>query len=188
MRNIISLQPSDIVIQIVPKNPNESLQDTVYLPDKSEGYIVPINLFFVDNVGKDFCGAFELKTIYYNNAIKRDIINELYDSGKTFDIYIRLNSSKENIESPKVLQIFNNVSINGRELLIPEFGQIITYRYYFTNNSDPWNIPIEKIEALRPPNQYIYDYAVSKAIKDQTTAIKEIKDEIVKELIMQRPL
>ncbi|NLU37635.1 MAG: hypothetical protein GXX78_01935, partial [Bacteroidales bacterium] len=75
MRNIISLQPSDIVIQIVPKPPNESLQDTVYLPDKSEGYIVPINLFFVDNVGKDFCGAFELKTIYYNNAIKRDIIN-----------------------------------------------------------------------------------------------------------------
>ena len=92
------------------------------------------------------------------------------------------------IESPKVLQIFNNVSINGRELLIPEFGQIITYRYYFTNNSDPWNIPIEKIEALRPPNQYIYDYAVSKAIKNQTTVIKEIKDEIVKELIMQRPL
>ena len=99
-----------------------------------------------------------------------------------------VHSSKENIESPKVLQIFNDVSINGRELLIPEFGQIITYRYYFTNNSDPWNIPIEKIEALRPPNQYIYDYAVSKAIKDQTTAIKEIKDEIVKELIMQRPL
>ena len=119
---------------------------------------------------------------------KPTIYSFIFSWFKTFDIYIRLNSSKENIESPKVLQIFNNVSINGRELLIPEFGQIITYRYYFTNNSDPWNIPIEKIEALRPPNQYIYDYAVSKAIKNQTTVIKEIKDEIVKELIMQRPL
>lgn len=74
MRNIISLQPSDIVIQIVPKNPNESLQDTVYLPDKSEGYIVPINLFFVDNVGKDFCGVFEFKTIYYNNANRKSVV------------------------------------------------------------------------------------------------------------------
>lgn len=188
MRNIISLQPSDIAIQIVPKTPNEQTQNIVYLPDKSEGFTIPTNLFFVDNVGKDLCGVFELKTVYYNIAIKRDIINELYDSGKTFDIYVRLNSSKENIESPKVLQIFNDVSINSRELLIPEFGQIITYRYYFTNTSEPWNIPIEKIEALRPPNQYIYDYAVSKAIKDLTATIKETKDEIVKEFIMRRPL
>jgi len=33
---------------------------------------------------------------------------------------------------------------------------------------------IEKIEALRPPNQYIYDYAVSKAIKNLQHALEKL--------------
>ena len=82
MRNIVSLQPSDIAIQIVPKTPNEQTQNIVYLPDKSEGFTIPTNLFFVDNVGKDLCGVFELKTVYYNIAIG-DFYQAVWNGTKT---------------------------------------------------------------------------------------------------------
>lgn len=174
------------MIQIVPQIGNEQPENKVSIPDETIGFIIPINLFFADYIEKDFCGTFEVNTIYYNESIKRDIINELYENKATFDIYVRLASSKKNIKSPKILQIFNNVHINGREFIIPEVGRPLTYRYYFTNTVDPWAIPIEKIEAMRPPNQYIYDYAVSKAVKDLkypienlTASIKDIKNTLL---------
>ena len=172
-KQIIAFSPSDVTVQIVPQS-NQQNNTIVSIPDESIGFTSPMNLFFVDNMGSDLCGVFEIKTIYYNEAIKNDIINDLSDSGTNFDIYVRQKSSKENITSPKILQIFNNVHMHGREFIIPELGNTITYRYYFTNCNDPWSIPIEKIEAMRPPNQYIYDYAVSKAVKDLKYPIENV--------------
>ena len=173
MKQIISLSANDIIIQIVP-NLDKIQSDKISIPDEIEGYSIPMRLFFVDNIGKDLCGVFEISTIYYNDSIKRDIINHIYDTETKFDIYVRMRSSKENLVSPKILQIFNNVYMNGREFIVPEIGKVLTYRYYFTNTNDPWSIPIEKIEAMRPANQYIYDYAVSKAVKDLKYPIENL--------------
>ena len=173
MKQIISLSANDIIIQIVP-NLDKIQSDKISVPDETEGYSIPMRLFFVDNIGKDLCGVFEISTIYYNDSIKRDIINHIYDTETKFDIYVRMRSSKENLVSPKILQIFNNVYMNGREFIVPEIGKVLTYRYYFTNTNDPWSIPIEKIEAMRPANQYIYDYAVSKAVKDLKYPIENL--------------
>ena len=173
MKQMISLTANDIIIQIVP-NLDKIQSDKISIPDEIEGYSIPMRLFFVDNIGKDLCGVFEISTIYYNDSIKRDIINHIYDTETKFDIYVRMRSSKENLVSPKILQIFNNVYMNGREFIVPEIGKVLTYRYYFTNTNDPWSIPIEKIEAMRPANQYIYDYAVSKAVKDLKYPIENL--------------
>jgi len=173
--HIIALTPGCINIQVVPKFLNET-NNKINIPEEDLGYIIPLKLFLTDSFNKEFCGVFEIGTVFFNENIRRDILDELYRDNVQFDIFIRQVKSEEQ-SGPKVLQEYRNCKFYRQELCIPETGLITFYRYHFSNSDKPWEISTEKIEALRMPNQYMYDYAVSKAIKNLQYSIKDIWNE-----------
>lgn len=185
MKHVIHFSPGDLMIQIIPKTSKLLItaeNNLVRYPDEQLGFIIPVNIFFVDSVKRELCGVLEIGTIFYNENIKRDMIGEIFEEDTIFDIVVRRRSSKDaDGNGPKIIQMINDVHMNRRELVVPEIGNNVVYRYYFTDSNDPWDIPIEKLNAMRPENQYIYDYAVSKAVKDlrfpidnMTNAISEL--------------
>lgn len=174
---IFLLSPSDTILQIIPewlKTENNS----VVLPDLTAGYVVPVRKFFLEKVETDFCGVMEIRSFYINTKVHKDLIEELYENGTHFDIYIR---QKYNDGCPKVLKIYPDCTLYQQEFAIPELNDNVFNRYYFTNCSEPWEISHNKLSDLVPVNQYIYDYAVSKAIKDLNKDLQNvIKDTLVK--------
>lgn len=179
--HIIALSPGDITIQVVPKFLNET-NNKVNIPEEDLGYSIPMRLFLTDTFEKEFCGVFEIGTIFFNENIRRDILDELYRDQVTFDIFIRQRkvSNEEIGLGPKVLQEYRNCKFYRQEFYVPEVGLTAFYRYHFSNSQEPWDIPTEKIEALRMPNQYMYDYAVSKATKNLQYTLKDIHEDQVK--------
>lgn len=170
---IITISPADINIQIVP-TVNENPSSRISIPLEEQGYIIPLNLFLVDNYNNnEFCGVFEVGTIFFNENIRRDILDELYRDNVYFDLYVRQRIFESSL-GPKIIKEYTNCRLYRQELIVPEIGLITKFRYYFTNSNEPWEISIEKINSMRPPNQYIYDYAVSKAIKNLTTPLDKI--------------
>ena len=173
--SIFALSPGDITFQIVPEWMQAS-SDMTELPDITFGYNVPIKKLFVEQSGDEFCGVIEIVSIFANTKIHKDLIEELYSNGSHFTIYIR---QRSDIECPKILRIYEDCSFYQQEFAIPAIENAVFTRYYFTNSEDPWTIEQEKLDYLTPVNQYIYHYAVSKAIKDLN---KEIKDSWSKSL------
>ena len=170
---LISLSPTDITIQIIPEFLKNS--EKIELPDNNTGYIFTTKKFIVDQIENEFCGLFEIVTIYFNDKIRRDLLEELYSGGLHFDIYVKQNSSKD---CPRILRLYKDCSMCRQEFIIPEVGLNTHIRYYFTNSNEPWQLSEEKIKALTPVNQYIYDYAVSKAIKNLQYSVEDVKKSI----------
>jgi hypothetical protein len=175
---IFSLKPGDTIVQIIP----EWLQTNsteVILPDLSAGYTIPLRKFLLEKFGSEFCGIMEVESFFINTKINKDLIEELYENNTHFDIYIR----QKHIDCcPKVLKIFKDCTLYQQEFAIPEVPETIFNRYYFTNSKEPWDIPESKLDNLIPVNQYIYDYAVSKAIKDLNKDLKETVNNTVKKI------
>jgi hypothetical protein len=183
----INLQPNNILIQIVPEFLKKQ-SDSISVPSQDIGYLVPVRLFLADHaktsyncvedintICNEFCGAFEVVSIYFNEKIRRDLLDELYNDNIHFDIFVRNQSGTEDdISGPKILKIYSDCYFYRQEFLLPENGLPVCTRYYFTNSNDPWPIQSQQIESLRPPNQYIYDYAVSKAVKNLQYPLNDI--------------
>jgi hypothetical protein len=175
---IIAISPADINIQIVPTT-NENNPTRISIPLEEQGYIIPLNLFLVDNYNNnEFCGVFEIGTIFFNENIRRDIIDELYRDNVSFDLYVRQRIFESSL-GPKIIKEYANCRLYRQELIVPEIGLIAKFRYYFTNSDAPWEISIEKINSMRPPNQYTFDYAVSKAIKNLSYPINDIAKSLI---------
>jgi hypothetical protein len=166
---IIALSPGDILIQIVPEF-LEYKTEMISLPDLSVGYLVPLKKLYIDQIDKEFCGVAEVCSIYINTKINRDLLEELYNNTTHFDLYIR----QRNNNCPKVIRIYNDCTMYRQEFSVPEIGLTTSVKYYFTNSNDPWEIPDEKLQQLVPENQYYYDYAVSKAIKNLQKSVEEL--------------
>jgi len=160
---IIAISPNDINVQFVPNYNKNEIKVTV--PEPEIGHIIPLKLFLVEQYNKEFCGVFEVSTLFFNENIRRDILDEFYRDDVQFDIYIRQRQSID-IEGPKILKEYKNCHLYRQQLAIPEISLTTTFRYYFANTPEPWEISNDRINEMRPPNQYIYDYAVSKAIKN----------------------
>lgn len=176
---IFSLTPGDTILQIIPewlKTDN----DNVVLPDLSIGYVIPCRKFLVEKFGLDFCGILELQSFYINVKIHKDLIEELYENGTHFDLYVR---QKYNEGCPKVLKIYSDCTLYQQEFAIPESNSSVFNRYFFTNCSEPWDISQSKLDSLVPVNQYIYDYAVSKAVKDLNKDLKNLVTDVVEKLV-----
>ena len=175
--SLITMSPSDITAQFVPNGfAINNDKNVITIPDESIGYTIPLQIFITDKFEEEFCGCLELKSIYFNENIRRDVLDEMHRDNVTFDIFIRtrrLSNDNDMNSLPKVVQEYRNCHFYRQELCVPEVGASVFYRYHFTNSKDPWEIPIEKIESLRPENQYIYDYAVSKAIKNLQFALTD---------------
>lgn len=183
---IIALSPGDVIIQIVPEFVSQNTVNTTKsIPTMDTGYIIPFKSFLTDeyqevtesnntkSVKPIFCGIFDISTIFFNDSIRRDILDELYRDNVTFDIYIRQRPS-ENLIGPSIIKEYNDCYLYRQELSIPEVGLTTLFRYHFTNSNDPWEIPATRMAELKPPNQYIYDYAVSKAIKNLQYPINDV--------------
>lgn len=183
---IISLSPGDTIVQIVPnfhKNTNSNI-----IPNIESGYIVPLKFCLIDECLEEvstetiqgklpkFCGIMEVGTVFFNDKIRRDILDELYRDNVTFDLYIRSRPCSIEYENhgPRVMKTYHDCYFYRQELSIPEVGLIDTFRYHFTNSNEPWQISQERINEMRPPNQYVYDYAVSKAIKNLQYPINDV--------------
>jgi len=160
---IVTLSPSDIKIQIVPEFLTNNNKDIVAVPEAEVGYLLPVRKFLVDQIEDEFCGLLEIVTLYINDKIRRDLLEELYKEQIHFDVYVRAFNT---VDCPKILRIYKDCVFCRQEFIIPELDLSSTVRYYFTNSNEPWQISEEKISRMIPENQYFYDYAVSKAIKD----------------------
>ncbi len=174
---IFAITPGDVFIQIVPKFLNTN-NNKVSIPDPELGYTIPLKLFLVDQYKDEnsldiFCGVFEVATVFFNESIRRDLLDELYRDNVQFNIFIRVRDNSEGI-GPKRLKEYLGCHLYRQQLSIPEVGLTTLFRYYFTNTSEPWEISEARIDALRPPNQYFYDYAVSKAIKNLQYPINDV--------------
>jgi len=167
---LLEISPTNIIVQIIPDFLKTS-NDQMTTPSLEVGYSVPTKVFMTDQANQEFCGIIEVTTLFSDEKIRRDLLEELYLENDHFDIYVRQNTKDDELN---IVRIYEGCSFYRQEFLIPEVGLFATVRYYFTNSSVPWEIPIEKIEALRPPNQYIYDYAVSKAIKNLQHALEKL--------------
>lgn len=165
---IIALSPSDISVQIVPEF-LEQKTEMISLPDLSAGYLVPLKKLYIDQIDKEFCGVAEVRSVYINTKINRDLLEELYNNNTHFDLYIR----QRHKDCPKVIRIYRDCTIYRQELSVPEVGLVTSVKYYFTNSTEPWEISDEKLRQLTPENQYYYDYAVSKAIKNLQKSIED---------------
>lgn len=181
---VFALSPGDITVQIIPEWLESN--DLVKLPEINEGYTIPLRKFFLEEVDKEFCGVMEIASFFVNTKVHKDLIEELYENGTHFTIYIRkcFNSGEG---CPKILKIYKDCTMYQQEFAVPEIGggnnSSIFSRYYFTNSQDPWEILPEKLEKLVPVNQYIYDYAVSKAIKDLNKDLKSNVKDILEHLM-----
>jgi hypothetical protein len=143
-------------------------------------YVIPLGLILVesmhDEVDEAFCGVFEVTSIFSSTAIHNDILDNMHRENVEFNLRIVQKKTKEDdYKGPLIVKEYNNCHIYQQELLYTS-GSIITFRYYFTNIDEPWEISIKKIESLRPPNQVCFDYAVSKSIKNLDITIKEVMD------------
>ncbi len=167
---LLEISPTNIIVQIIPDFLKTS-NDQMTTPSLEVGYSVPTKVFMTDQANQEFCGIIEVTTLFSDEKIRRDLLEELYLENDHFDIYVRQNTKDDELN---IVRIYEGCSFYRQEFLIPEVGLFATVRYYFTNSSVPWEIPIEKIEALRPPNQYIYDYAVSKAIKNLQHTLEKL--------------
>ena len=172
----VALSSSDLIIQIVPDFLTK-LSDTnrIALPETDLGYIVPIRKMLVEQVGIEFCGIMEINTVFVNDKIRRDLLEELYNGKIHFDMYVRQRGN----DCPKIIRHYKDCSFHQQEFDIPEYNQTAYIRYYFTNSNDPWQIEESKLDKLVPENQYYYDYAVSKAIKDLQYPLKDIVDSLL---------
>ena len=179
---IVTLSPADIKVQIVPEFLTTVNKDVVAVPEADVGYLLPVRKFLVDQIEDEFCGLLEVVTLYINDKIRRDLLEELYKDQIHFDVYVR---SFNNIECPKILRIYKDCVFCRQEFIIPELDLSSTVRYYFTNSNEPWQLSEEKISSMVPENRYFYDYAVSKAIKDLKYPLKEIHEALIwhKELL-----
>ena len=161
---LYALSPGDVTVQIVPdwllENSNNG---SIMIPDPEIGYAIPLNKFYIDTISNEFCGIMEVRSVFVNTNIHKDLLEDLYKNFSKFSIYIR---QKYTSGCPKILKILENCRFYRQEFAIPQFGMSLFAKYYFSNSSDPWEISPEKLAELTPVNQYIYDYAVSKAIKD----------------------
>lgn len=185
---IIALSPGDTLVQIIPEFDIDNKCTKTISPNIESGYLIPINICLIDEYQEQikteyckghspiFCGIMEVSTIFFNEKIRRDILDELYRDRVTFSLYIRQRvSSNENDQiGPKIIKSYHNCYFYRQELTIPEIGMINKFRYHFTNSEEPWEISLDRINELRPPNQYIYDYAVSKAIKNLQYPINDV--------------
>ncbi len=186
---IIALSPGDTLVQIIPDFENtDKNTNKVISPDIESGYLIPLKFCLVDEYQEliqsenckgrypIFCGIFELGTIFFNEKIRRDVLDELYRDGVTFSLYIRqYPTTNETAQiGPKIIKTYHECYFYRQELVIPEVGLTNSFRYHFTNSEEPWEIPMERINELKPPNQYIYDYAVSKAIKNLQYPINDV--------------
>jgi len=186
---IIALSPGDTLVQIIPDFENSDRNSTrVFLPDLESGYIIPMKLCLIDEYQEQiqsenckgrypiFCGVLELATLFFNEKIRRDVLDELYRDGVTFSLYIRQRSTSNDNDQigPKIIKTYHDCYFYRQELAVPEVGLVNNFRYHFTNSEEPWEISLFRINELRPPNQYIYDYAVSKAIKNLQYPINDV--------------
>lgn len=167
---LLEISPTNIIVQIIPDFLKTS-NDQMTTPSLEVGYSVPTRVFMTDQANQEFCGIIEVTTLFTDEKIRRDLLEELYLENDHFDIYVRQNTKDDELN---IVRVYEDCSFYRQEFLVPEVGLFAAVRYYFTNSSVPWEIPIEKIEALRPPNQYIYDYAVSKAIKNLQHALEKL--------------
>ncbi len=178
----ITISPSDIQIQIVPEFISKSATNlenptniTVSIPDESIGYIIPMKFIIIDEIKPEIeiSGLFDINTIYFNENIRRDVLDELYRDNVKFDMFIR-QVPKEDSVGPKIIKEYKNCYFYRQELAVPEIGMAVSFRYHFTNSAEPWEISDDRIKSLIPPNQYVYDYAVSKAIKNLQYPINDL--------------
>lgn len=188
---LITITPGDTIVQIIPDfdNADKRIKTTsIVLPDIEFGYIMQASFCLIDEYMENYitdtckfrrpvlCGVIECRTLLFNEKIRRDILDELYRDGVIFDLYIRqrtYNNENEQ-DGPKVIKSYHDCRFYRQELGIPEVGLIDTFRYHFTNSDEPWEISLDRINELRPPNQYVYDYAVSKAIKNLQYPINDV--------------
>ena len=173
---IVALSPSDIKIQIVPEFLTNTNKDVVTVPEMDVGYLLPLRKFLVDQIEDEFCGLMEVVTLYINDKIRRDLLEELYKDQIHFDVYVR---AFNNTDCPKILRIYKDCVFCRQEFIVPELDLTANVRYYFTNSNEPWQISEDKIANMVPENQYFYDYAVSKAIKDLKYPLKEIYEALI---------
>lgn len=181
---IFSLKPGDTIVQIIPEWLKTDNTEVV-LPDLTTGYTIPLRKFLLEKFGSEFCGIMEVSSFFINTKIHKDLIEELYENNTHFDIYIR---QKYIDGCPKVLKTYMDCTLYQQEFAIPEVNEIVFNRYYFTNSKEPWDIPESKLDKLVPINQYIYDYAVSKAIKDLNKDLKETVNNTVKKIFNEARL
>lgn len=179
--SLFALSPGDITVQIIPEWLENN--DLVKLPEVSEGYTIPTRKFLLEEVDKEFCGVMEIASFFVNTKVHKDLIEELYENGTHFTIYVRKCYNSDD-GCPKILKIYKDCTMYQQEFAVPEISSIIFSRYYFTNCPDPWEISQEKLDSLTPVNQYIYDYAVSKAIKDLNKDMKNLISETVERLLV----
>ena len=173
---IVALSPTDIKIQIVPEFLKRSDKDIISVPETDVGYLLPVRKFLVDQIENEVCGLLEVVTLYINDKIRRDLLEELYKDQIHFDVYVRAFNT---VDCPKILRIYKDCVFCRQEFIVPELDLNSTVRYYFTNSNEPWQLSEEKISNMVPENQYFYDYAVSKAIKDLKYPLKEICDSLM---------
>ena len=172
--HIITISPGDILVQIIPEFISKPINDeTISIPDESLGYIIPMKFIIIDEVKPEISGLFDISSMYFNENIRRDVLDELYRDNVKFDMFIR-QVPKEDSVGPKIIKEYKNCYFYRQELAVPEIGMTVSFRYHFTNSAEPWEISDERIKSLTPPNQYVYDYAVSKAIKNLQYPINDL--------------
>ena len=170
----IAMSPGDISVQIIPEFISKPTNDeTISIPDESLGYIIPMKFIIIDEVKPEISGLFDITSMYFNENIRRDVLDELYRDNVKFDMFIR-QVPKEDSVGPKIIKEYKNCYFYRQELAVPEIGMAVSFRYHFTNSAEPWEISDERIKSLIPPNQYVYDYAVSKAIKNLRYPINDL--------------
>lgn len=172
--HVIAMSPGDISVQIIPEFISKPTNDeTISIPDESLGYIIPMKFIIIDEVKPEISGLFDISSMYFNENIRRDVLDELYRDNVKFDMFIR-QVPKEDSVGPKIIKEYKNCYFYRQELAVPEIGMAVSFRYHFTNSAEPWEISDERIKSLIPPNQYVYDYAVSKAIKNLQYPINDL--------------
>lgn len=172
--HVIAMSPGDISVQIIPEFISKPTNDeTISIPDESLGYIIPMKFIIIDEVKPEISGLFDITSMYFNENIRRDVLDELYRDNVKFDMFIR-QVPKEDSVGPKIIKEYKNCYFYRQELAVPEIGMAVSFRYHFTNSAEPWEISDERIKSLIPPNQYVYDYAVSKAIKNLQYPINDL--------------
>ena len=76
--HVIAMSPGDISVQIIPEFISKPTNDeTISIPDESLGYIIPMKFIIIDEVKPEISGLFDISSMYFNENIRRDVLDEL---------------------------------------------------------------------------------------------------------------
>ena len=135
--HVIAMSPGDISVQIIPEFISKPTNDeTISIPDESLGYIIPTKFIIIDEVKPEISGLFDITSMYFNENIRRDVLDELYRDNVKFDMFIR-QVPKEDSVGPKIIKEYKNCYFYRQELAVPEIGMAVSFRYHFTNSAEP---------------------------------------------------